>query len=116
MSFFIPDKDTDKLYVQFFRPKYQQIKIFVQKWVDLCQKILKAFNKLTVPVLSGLSGRLQTILLLVLSLSISLLLLKEKTSWVIPNVVVVAYRSGCLWELFITKFKSQFKQGSPRWS
>ena len=25
MSFFIPDKDTDKLYIQFFRPKYQQI-------------------------------------------------------------------------------------------
>ena len=24
-EFLIPDKDTDKLYVQFFRPKYQQI-------------------------------------------------------------------------------------------
>ena len=36
---------------------------------------------------------------------------KEKSSWVIPKVVVVAYRSGRLRELFITKFKSQFKRG-----
>ena len=34
---------------------------------------------------------------------------KEKSSWVIPKVVEVAYWSGCLRELFITKFKSQFK-------
>ena len=35
----------------------------------------------------------------------------EKSSWVIPKVVVVAYGSGRLRELFITKFKSQFKRG-----
>ena len=34
---------------------------------------------------------------------------KEKSSWVIPKVVAVTYRSGRLRELFITKFKSQFK-------
>ena len=36
---------------------------------------------------------------------------KEKSSWVIPKVVAVAYESGRLQELFITKFKSQFKWG-----
>ena len=36
---------------------------------------------------------------------------KEKSSWVIPEVVAVAYGSGRLQELFITKFKSQFKRG-----
>ena len=36
---------------------------------------------------------------------------KEKSSWVIPKVVAVAYGSGRLRELFITKFKSQFKWG-----
>ena len=36
---------------------------------------------------------------------------KEKSSWVIPKVVAVAYESGCLRELCITKFKSQFKRG-----
>ena len=36
---------------------------------------------------------------------------KEKSSWVIPKVVAVAYGSGRLQELFITKFKSQFKWG-----
>ena len=35
----------------------------------------------------------------------------EKSSWVIPKVVAVAYGSGRLRELFITKFKSQFKRG-----
>ena len=35
---------------------------------------------------------------------------KEKSSWV-PKVVAVAYGSGRLRELFITKFKSQFKWG-----
>ena len=34
--------------------------------------------------------------------------LKEKSSWVIPKVVTVR---GCLQELFITKFKSQFEWG-----
>ena len=34
---------------------------------------------------------------------------KEKSSLLIPKVVAVAYRSGRLQELFITKFKSQFK-------
>ena len=33
----------------------------------------------------------------------------EKCSWVIRKVVTVAYRSGRLREIFITKFKSQFK-------
>ena len=37
---------------------------------------------------------------------------KEKSSWVIPKVVAVAYGIGRLRELFITKFKSQFKWGS----
>ena len=36
---------------------------------------------------------------------------KEKSSWVIPKVVAVAHGSGRLRELFITKFKSQFKRG-----
>ena len=36
---------------------------------------------------------------------------KEKASWVIPIVVAVAYGSGRLRELFITKLKSQFKWG-----
>ena len=44
----------------------------VQECVDLHQKILKPYNKLTVPVLSGES--LKT---------------KEKSSWVIPKVVMV---------------------------
>jgi len=34
---------------------------------------------------------------------------KKKSSWVIPKVVAVAYGNGLLQELFITKFKSQFK-------
>ena len=34
---------------------------------------------------------------------------KEKSSWVIPKVVAVAQRSS--WELFIIKFKLQFKRG-----
>ena len=37
---------------------------------------------------------------------------KEKSSWVIPKVVAVAYESDRLRELFITKLKSQFKRGS----
>ena len=36
---------------------------------------------------------------------------KEKSSWVIPKMVAVAYGSGCLQELLITKFKPQFKRG-----
>ena len=36
---------------------------------------------------------------------------KEKCSWVIPKVDLAAYGSGHLRELFITKFKSQFKWG-----
>ena len=36
---------------------------------------------------------------------------KEKSSWVIPKVVAVAFGSGRLQELFIIKFKSQFKWG-----
>ena len=36
---------------------------------------------------------------------------KDKSSWVIPKVVTVAYGSGRLRELFITKFKSQIKRG-----
>ena len=36
---------------------------------------------------------------------------KEKSSWVIPKVVAVAYGSGRLREFFITKFKSWFKCG-----
>ena len=36
---------------------------------------------------------------------------KEKSSWAIPKVIAVAYGSGRLRELFITKFKSQFKWG-----
>ena len=37
--------------------------------------------------------------------------IKKKSSWVIPKVVKVLYKSSCLWGLFITKLKSQFKQG-----
>ena len=36
---------------------------------------------------------------------------KEKSSWVIPKVVVVAYGSGRLRELFIKEFEFLFKQG-----
>ena len=36
---------------------------------------------------------------------------KENSSWVIPKVVAVAYGIGPLRELFITKFKWQFKWG-----
>ena len=36
---------------------------------------------------------------------------KEKSSWVIPKVVVVTSGSGRLWELFSTKFNSKFKRG-----
>ena len=36
---------------------------------------------------------------------------KEKSTWVIPNLIAVASGSGRLRELFITMFKSQFKQG-----
>ena len=39
---------------------------------------------------------------------------KEKSSWVIPKVVAVAYGSGLLWELFTTKYKSQLKRGSTK--
>ena len=35
---------------------------------------------------------------------------KEKSSWVIPKVVTVAYGNGRLGELFIAKFKSQTAQ------
>ena len=35
----------------------------------------------------------------------------EQSSWVIPKVAMVACGSGCLWQLFITKFKSQFNWG-----
>ena len=34
---------------------------------------------------------------------------KEKSSWVIPKVVALVYGSARLLELFIAKFKSQFK-------
>ena len=37
--------------------------------------------------------------------------LKEKFNWVIPKVVVVAYRCSCLQELFIMKFNLEFKWG-----
>ena len=36
---------------------------------------------------------------------------KKKSSWIITKVVAVANGSGRLRELFITKFKSQFKWG-----
>ena len=36
---------------------------------------------------------------------------KGKSSWIIPRVVAIAYGSGRLRELFITKIKSQFKRG-----
>ena len=36
---------------------------------------------------------------------------KEKSSWVIPKVVAVAYESGRLQEFFITKFKTPFQWG-----
>ena len=36
---------------------------------------------------------------------------KEKSSWVIRKVATVAYGSGRLRELFITKFESQIKRG-----
>ena len=36
---------------------------------------------------------------------------KGKSIWVIPNVVAVAHGSGRLRQLFITKFKPQFKLG-----
>ena len=36
---------------------------------------------------------------------------KEKSSWIIPRVVAIAYGSGRLRDLFITKIKSQFKRG-----
>ena len=36
---------------------------------------------------------------------------KEKSSWVIPEVVAVAYWSRRLRELYIAKFKSEFKRG-----
>ena len=36
---------------------------------------------------------------------------KEKSSWVIPKVVESTYESSRLQELFISKFKSQFKRG-----
>ena len=36
---------------------------------------------------------------------------KKKSSWIIPRVVAIAYGSGRLRELFITKIKSQFKRG-----
>ena len=39
---------------------------------------------------------------------------KEKSSWVIPKVVAVAYWIGPLQELFITKSKSQFKRDLPK--
>ena len=35
---------------------------------------------------------------------------KEKSSWVIPKVVAIAYESGRLRKLFITKFKSRVKR------
>ena len=38
-------------------------------------------------------------------------MISEKSSWVIPKVVAVAYGSGRLRDLFIAKFKSQFKLG-----
>ena len=36
---------------------------------------------------------------------------KEKSHWVIPKVVPVAYWSGRLRELFIKEFEGYFKQG-----
>ena len=35
----------------------------------------------------------------------------QHSEWVIPKVVALAYGSGHLRDLFITKFKSQFKWG-----
>ena len=35
---------------------------------------------------------------------------KEKSSWVVPKVVAVAPGSGLLQEIFIAKFKLQFKR------
>ena len=35
---------------------------------------------------------------------------KEKSSWLIPKVVVIAYGSVRLLEFFIAKFRSQFKR------
>ena len=37
--------------------------------------------------------------------------MKEKSSWVISKVVMVAYGSGGLLECFIMMFKSHFKWG-----
>ena len=48
MNVFISYIDTGKLYVQFFRPKYSQISILVQEWVDLYEILPKPFKKLVV--------------------------------------------------------------------
>ena len=60
---------------------------------------MKLFDKLTVPVLSSLSGHIRE------------LKNKGKIQLGNPKVVRAAYGRGRLQELFITKFKSQFKQG-----
>ena len=41
----------------------------------------------------------------------SVYLYTQHSEGIIPKVVAVAYRSGPLRDLFITKFKSQFKRG-----
>ena len=68
--------------------------MLAREWVDLRQKILKLLNKLTVSVLSSLNGRLRE--------------LKNKGKIQLGNLKSCRRR---LQELFITKFKSQFKRG-----
>ena len=77
-----------------FLTKITKNLILAQEWVDLRKKILKLLNKLTVLVLSSLSGRLRE--------------LKNKGKIQLGNPKSCR---GDLQQLFITKFKSKFKRG-----
>ena len=88
MSVFIFDGDTDKLCVQFFRPNHP--KIFINEPLAQCAVSFKCWFiwiRLWVEAYESLAT-------------------KEKSSWVIPKVIAVAYESFSL-----KKFKSQFKRG-----
>ena len=93
MSVFIFDRDTDKLYVQFYRPNTP--KIFINEPLAQCAVSFKCWFiwiRLWVEAYESWAT-------------------KEKSTWVIPKVIAVAYESFSLQSL------SQRSNGvSQRWS
>ena len=86
--------DMAKLYIQFFRPKCPK-DLYHQAISTVCS-FIKELIAMNIRLWAVAYGSLKT---------------KEQSSWVIPKVAMVACGNGCLQELFITKFKSQFNWG-----